>query len=167
MPTTMPASVSRTDVQPALTFRAMNEADLDAVCAAENRIYPFPWTRGNFIDSLHSGDAAWICEAAGVPVGYAVVSLVLDEAQLLNISILPEYQGQGLGTLLLHHICAEVRQRRAARLFLEVRPSNDAGRALYQRFGFHIIGQRKGYYPAVDGREDALVMALDLEAPAP
>lgn len=151
--------------QSALSFRAMTEADLDAVCSAENRIYPFPWTRTNFLDSLRCGDIAWICEEHGVLVGYAVVSLVLDEAQLLNISILPESQGQGLGAGLLSHICRDVRQRRATRLFLEVRPSNEAGRALYQRFGFHIIGQRKGYYPAVEGREDALVMALNLEAP--
>lgn len=150
-----------------LDFRPMTDADLDAVAAAEIRIYPFPWTRGNFADSLRAGDRAWVCTEDGDMVGYAVMSLVLDEAQLLNISIVPERQRQGLGARLLRFLCADARGQRATRMFLEVRPSNDSGRALYQRFGFDLIGQRKNYYPAHGGREDALVMALDLAKEQP
>jgi ribosomal-protein-alanine N-acetyltransferase len=140
----------------------MVEADLAAVAAAEQLIHPFPWTLGNFRDSLASGDRAWVWETDGLLQGYGMVNQVLDEAQLLNISIQPDLQGQGLGTRLLHFLCDDARQHRAARLFLEVRPSNGPARALYERFGFKIIGQRKGYYPAAEGREDAIVMELML-----
>lgn len=143
----------------------MVEADLVDVAAAEQEIYPFPWTVGNFRDSLSAGDRAWVWEEAGALLGYGVVNQVLDEAQLLNISILPALQGKGLGTRLLQFLCDDARRHRAARMFLEVRPSNEAGRALYRRFGFQAVGQRKGYYPAPadqGGREDAIVMELML-----
>lgn len=146
-------------------FRPMVEADLVAVAEAEQQIYPFPWTVGNFRDSLTTGDRAWVWEEAGIMRGYGVVNQVLDEAQLLNISILSALQGKGLGSRLLQFLCDDARSHRAARMFLEVRPSNAAARALYQRFGFQIIGQRKGYYPAPadqGGREDAIVMELKL-----
>lgn len=147
-----------------LAYRPMAASDLDVVTAAEARIYPFPWTRGNFADSLDAGDRAWVAENDGGLRGYAVVNQVLDEVQLLNISVLPEYQGRGFGAQLLRHLCDDARANGGLRMFLEVRPSNDAGRALYQRFGFTLIGQRRDYYPALNGREDALVMSLDLEA---
>ena len=143
-------------------FRPMAEADLVAVATAEQLIHPFPWTQGNFRDSLTCGDRAWVWETDGLLQGYGVVNQVLDEAQLLNISIQPDLQGRGLGTRLLHFLCDDARQHRAARLFLEVRPSNGPARALYERFGFKIIGQRKGYDPAAEGREDAIVMELML-----
>lgn len=147
-----------------LRYRPMSAADLDAVTEAEARIYPFPWSRGNFADSLDAGDRAWVAENDAGLIGYAVVNQVLDEVQLLNISVLPEYQGRGFGVQLLQHLCDDARAHHGTRMFLEVRPSNDAGRALYQRFGFKLIGQRRDYYPALNGREDALVMSLDLEA---
>lgn len=143
-------------------LRTMAEADLPAVAEAEARIYPFPWTLGNFRDSLLCEDRAWVWEDAAGLVGYAVVNQVLDEAQLLNISLLPERQGRGLGTRLLQFVCDDARAHRASRLFLEVRPSNAAGQALYRRFGFVPVGLRKGYYPAAGGREDAIVMELKL-----
>lgn len=146
----------------ATTFRPMTEADVDAIFAAEQRIYPFPWTRGNFVDSIRSAYRVWVCEAAGELAGYAVVTLTLDEAQLLNISVLPECRRRGFGVALMDHLMADARHRGAKQLFLEVRPSNAAGLALYARFGFHRIGQRRGYYPAETGREDAIVMARTL-----
>lgn len=145
-----------------LEFEPMQPDDLDRVMVAETQIYPFPWTRGNFADSLVSGHRAWVARARGQLVGYGVVTITLDEAQLLNISVVPERQGEGLGRQLIDHLMADARACRAARMFLEVRPSNRAGRALYERCGFLQVGLRKGYYPAADGREDALVMARDL-----
>ncbi|HEY6896517.1 MAG TPA: ribosomal protein S18-alanine N-acetyltransferase [Rhodocyclaceae bacterium] len=146
-----------------MDYRAMAETDLDAVAAAEQRIYPFPWTRGNFADSLRAGDAAWLGEEGGALSAYGVVTVTLDEAQLLNISVLPELQGQGRGRRMLAHLMDDARSRGATRMFLEVRPTNASGRALYQGVGFTLVGQRRDYYPAVGGgREDALVMALDL-----
>ncbi|MCK9283602.1 MAG: ribosomal protein S18-alanine N-acetyltransferase [Rhodocyclaceae bacterium] len=142
-----------------LAFRPMGEADVDAVLAAEQRMYPFPWTRGNFVDSVRSAYRAWVCEAAGELVGYAVVTVTLDEAQLLNISVVPERRRQRLGVALMEHLMADARRQGAKQLFLEVRPSNAAGLALYAHFGFHRIGRRRDYYPAETGREDAIVMA--------
>lgn len=155
----MPASaVARVDVP--LLMRAMTEADLPAVLAVERVIYPFPWSEGNFRDSLLCGDRAWIWEAGHELAGYGVVNQVLDEAQILNIGIAKDRQGQGRGRTLLDFLCNDARQHGAIRMFLEVRPSNEAARALYDRAGFQIIGQRRGYYPATDGREDAIVMEL-------
>lgn len=146
----------------AIRFVPMNEVDADAVVEAERRIYPFPWTRGNFTDSLAAGHSCWLCRQDGLLAGYAVMTVVLDEAQLLNISVLPERQRQGLGGELLAHLLQVARDHGARRLFLEVRPSNMAGRALYRRFGFAEVGRRRDYYPAPAGREDAIVMARDI-----
>ena len=143
-------------------FLPMTEADLAAVAEAEQAIYPFPWSAGNFRDSLAAGDRAWLWRQDGALLGYAVVNQVLDEVQLLNISILPAWQGHGLGRRLLEYLCADARRHRASRMFLEVRPSNQPALALYERFGFRPIGRRKGYYPAPEGREDAIVMELTL-----
>jgi ribosomal-protein-alanine N-acetyltransferase len=143
-------------------FAAMAEADLDAVAAAEARIYAFPWTRGNFADSLAAGHEAWLAEQGGRMIGYAVVMQVLDEAHLLNISVLPELQRGGRGSALLGHLWGRARQRAATRMLLEVRPGNLAGQEFYLRHGFVEIGRRRDYYPAHEGREDAIVMAREL-----
>lgn len=140
----------------------MQAGQVDIILAVENRAYPFPWTRGNFMDSLAAGYSAWTCRVAGELVGYAVMLLVLDEAHLLNITVAPEWQRHGYGTLIMHHLFGVARGHGARRLFLEVRPSNAPGQALYARMGFETIGRRRGYYPAGAGREDAVVMALDL-----
>jgi ribosomal-protein-alanine N-acetyltransferase len=148
--------------QQRLAFVPMQEADIDAILAVEERIYPFPWSRGNFLDSLAAGYSAWVCRAADDMIGYAVLMLVLDEAHLLNISVVPERQRCGLGSVMLEHIFAVARSHGAVRMLLEVRPSNLSGLALYARFGFAQVGRRRGYYARYEGREDALVMARNL-----
>lgn len=145
-----------------LVFQPMTGADLDAVMAIENRIYEFPWSRGNFSDSLDSGYRAWLARSGDELVGYGVVMLALDEAHLLNISVVPERQGRGLGSQLLEHLFDDVRRCGVVRMLLEVRPSNTSGLRLYDRYGFAEIGRRRGYYPVSSGREDAIVMARDL-----
>lgn len=145
-----------------MMLRAMTEADLDAVLPAEALLHPFPWTRGNFVDSLKAGHGMWIAEEDALMVGYAITTQVLDEAHLLNISVLPARQRAGRGQALLQRLCEGARATGAARMFLEVRPSNAAAQRLYARQGFIVIGRRKGYYPAHEGREDAIVMARDL-----
>ena len=119
-----------------ICYTAMTEADIDAVAAAERQIYAFPWTVGNFADSLAAGHGAWLAMEDGRLTGYAVTMQVLDEAHLLNISVLPELQGAGRGTALLNHLFDLARAQGAARMLLEVRPSNASGRSLYQRHGF-------------------------------
>ncbi len=143
-------------------FVAMQAEDVDAVLAAEQRILQFPWTRGNFTDSLAAGHIALIMRENGAMVGYGVVMMAVDEAHLLNISILPEQQRRGLGHRLLDHFCDLARAQGAKRMLLEVRRSNVTARAFYDRLGFTAIGERRDYYAAQDGRESAVVMALDL-----
>ncbi|MDP2135413.1 MAG: ribosomal protein S18-alanine N-acetyltransferase [Sulfuritalea sp.] len=144
------------------SYRAMTADDLDAVAAAELRSYAFPWSRGNFADSLAAGHVAWLAQEDDVMSAYAVMMQVLDEAHLLNITVLPELQRNGRGSALLLYLFAEARRRDVKRMLLEVRPGNLAGQALYRRHGFVEIGRRRGYYPAHEGREDAIVMARDL-----
>ncbi len=143
-------------------LRSMRESDLDMVLAIEQRAYPFPWTRGIFRDCLAAGYPAWILQEHGLPIGYAVISLAADEAHILNICVAPERQGRGYGRHLLRALVKMARDREAARIFLEVRPSNPAAIALYHDEGFNEIGRRPRYYPARDGREDSLVMAMEL-----
>ena len=136
--------------------------DLDAVMAIEPTIYSHPWTRGNFSDSLNSGYSAWVLLSNQAVIGYALLMMVLDEAHLLNLSVAKQYQKQGLGRYLLEHILKVAKQYKASNLFLEVRPSNISAIALYEKLGFSEMAVRRGYYPAHNGREDAVLMGLAL-----
>ncbi len=145
-----------------LHYQDMTDADLNAVVAAEGLIHRFPWTRGNFADSLAAGHGAWVVREGGSMVAYAVMMQVLDEAHLLNISVLPELQRQGRGTRLLQNLFGLARARGVTRMLLEVRQGNTSGLGLYRRHGFIEIGRRRDYYQAQEGREDAIVMACEL-----
>ena len=136
--------------------------DFDAVQSIELSTYPFPWTRGNFIDSLVAGYLAEVLQVETVIVAYFVAMAGVDELHLLNITVAPAHQGQGLGAALLDRVQDQARARGLGRLLLEVRHSNQRARALYQRRGFAEVGLRRGYYPAPQGREDAVVMGLQL-----
>jgi len=143
-------------------LRPLLPGDLDHVLRIERTIYDHPWTLGNFRDSLHAGYSCWLLECAGYPAGYGVLMLGVEEAHLLNLSIARAWQRRGLGRYLLHHFVAIARDADAHCIFLEVRPRNDAARALYAQAGFRDLYVRSGYYPAAHGREDAILMGLDL-----
>ena len=145
-------------LEPAVELMPMVERDLDEVLRIEYRVYSHPWSRANFADSIASGYICWVCRVGGELVGYFVLMLAVDEAHLLNISIAEKRQGLGLGARLLRHAMEMARHGGATTLLLEVRPSNTRALALYRHFGFAQIGVRRGYYPAVTGREDALVL---------
>lgn len=142
----------------------MTAADLDEVWALERSVFPFPWTRGNFVDSLSSGYDCWtVRDAAGELAGYYLLMYALDEAHLLDVAVAARRQGQGLGRRLLHQLAARARSQGMTSILLEVRPSNERALEVYRRHGYIHIGRRKGYYPAgAAGREDAIVMRLDL-----
>ena len=148
--------------QPAIALRAMREADLAEVHALEIRAYEFPWTLGIFHDCLRANYPAWVLHVDGRIGGYFLMSIAAGEAHVLNVCVAPELQGRGYGRALLHALLKIARARRVDRVFLEVRPSNAGAIALYDAEGFNEIGRRPRYYPARDGREDALVMALEL-----
>jgi len=140
----------------------MGRADLDRVLPVEKDIYDFPWTRGNFEDSLAAGYSCWLYLEGEELVGYCVVMLAVDEAHLLNLSIARARQGQGHGRGLLEAAAGAIRAHGAAAMLLEVRPSNAVGRRLYESTGFVQVGLRRDYYPALRGREDALVLRRKL-----
>jgi ribosomal-protein-alanine N-acetyltransferase len=140
----------------------MREDDLDAIHAIEVRAYPFPWTPGIFRDCLRSDYPAWVLHEDGDIVGYFLMSVAAGEAHVLNICISPDHQGHGYGRRLLQALLHIARGRGAERVFLEVRPSNAGAIKLYHEEGFNEIGRRPRYYPSHDGREDALVMAIEL-----
>ncbi len=149
-------------LRPEPWIQPLAEGDLETVVAIERDLYEFPWTLGNFRDSLDAGYSCWAFRSLDGLVGYAVMMLGADEAHLLNLSIAASYQRRGFGGRLLEHLMRLARERGVRTLFLEVRPSNVAARRLYGRYGFTQIGLRKRYYPARSGREDALVLSLAL-----
>jgi len=140
----------------------MTPLQLDAVMAIETAAYAFPWSRGNFVDSLASGyEARVLYDGAGRILGYFVAMAGVDELHLLNITVAPQAQHQGHALHMLDALEALCRMRKANQLWLEVRQSNARARAIYLRRGFVHVGVRKGYYPAPQGqREDAVVMSL-------
>ena len=144
------------------TYRKMVADDLDRVTALEATLHVSPWTRRNFVDSLDVGYHCWVVEREGGIAGYGIVAVGAEEAHLLNLTIAPEWQRRGIGAELTAFLARIARDYGAGRIFLEVRPSNGAARALYARAGFVEIGVRRGYYPAPQGREDAVVMELSL-----
>jgi [ribosomal protein S18]-alanine N-acetyltransferase len=143
-------------------LRPMREADLDTVMEIERRAYPFPWTPGIFRDCLRADYPAWILHDEARILGYCVLSVAADEAHILNLCIDPAAQGSGHGRRLLRALLKIARGHGAQRVFLEVRPSNPHAIALYHDEGFNEIGRRPRYYPAHAGREDAIVMAIEL-----
>jgi [ribosomal protein S18]-alanine N-acetyltransferase len=143
-------------------IRAMQEADLPQVAAIENLAYEYPWSLGIFRDCLRAGYGCWVLEGGGEVLGYGVLSVAADEAHVLNVCVHPQAQGHGHGRQLMQRLTDLARWHHARRLFLEVRPSNPNAIALYASLGFAEIGRRPNYYPAAEGREDALVMAREL-----
>lgn len=147
-----------------LNYQPMQEGDLDEVVAVEQEVYPYPWSRANFSDSLAQGYHAWVLRALdGSLMGYFLVMSVVDEAHLLNVAVSRSWQGKGLGRLLVNQAVALSRGLGLESILLEVRPSNVRALEIYQRYGFAEIGRRKGYYPAANStREDAIVMRYTL-----
>jgi ribosomal-protein-alanine N-acetyltransferase len=126
-------------------FEPMNDARLDEVVAIERRAYDHPWTRGNFADSLRSGYHAQLLCAGDAVLGYFVAMQGVDEVHLLNITVDPAWQGQGWGRIMLDALALWARAQK-----------------VYLRHGYRRVGERRNYYPAAHGREDAIVMSYRL-----
>jgi len=143
-------------------LRPMSEADLPRIHRIELASYEYPWSPGNFADSLSAGYSMWVREAEGEVIGYYAMMAAAGEAHLLNLTIAPIWRRHGLGRDLLDHCLARACDHKAESLFLEVRISNTAAIALYHSSGFVDLAVRRAYYPARDGREDALIMKKNL-----
>ena len=146
-----------------VTYRRMGEADLAQIVAIEEAVHAHPWSRGNFADSMGAGYHCWVVERDSELVGYGVVTIAAAEAHLLNLSVAGAWQRRGIGAQLTRFFVKLARDYGAGKIHLEVRPSNAAARALYARAGFAEVGVRPDYYPAAGGREDAVIMELELK----
>ena len=144
------------------TIRRMTLSDLDSVIAIEREVFLFPWTRGNFSDSVNAGYHCLVLDQEGHLFGYGVMTVAAEEAHLLTLSIATECQGKGWGERLLRHFIQIAGAEHARSIFLDVRVSNQAAARLYERIGFRRVGRRRDYYPAMGGREDSLIMELRL-----
>ena len=143
-------------------MRPMEEDDLPAVLAVERAGYPYPWTEGNFRDCLRAGYCCWVLEQDGALIGHGVLSVAVGEAHVLNVCVHPDWQGRGLGRRILDRLLRLAGEHEADTAFLEVRASNTVAQHLYESAGFNEIGLRRGYYPATNSREDAVVYAKAL-----
>lgn len=156
-----PDSVTKVDL---MRLRKMRKADLARVLEIEAKNYAFPWSEEIFKDCFSVlSYSCWVCEDTEKNVvAYAVLSVAVGEAHILNISVDPATQGLGVGRKMMEHLI-ECARKNAQTLFLEVRPSNTRAQALYESLGFNEIGIRKNYYPAENNtREDAIMLALEL-----
>ena len=143
-------------------LRPMIVSDLDAIMEIEERAYAFPWSKGIFRDCLRVGYCCWCYEIDDEIHGYGVMSVAAGESHILNLTVRPESQRQGIGRKLMKHFLQLACRHNADTVMLEVRPSNVAAVRLYEKMGFNEIGVRRNYYPAGEGREDALLLALSL-----
>jgi ribosomal-protein-alanine N-acetyltransferase len=134
----------------------MTEADLAAVTANEAACHDDPWNRELLRSSLDQGHRCRLLAEDDRIQGHGILQVSGDEAEILNICIIPAAQGQGWGRALLHHLLDLAREGGAQEVFLEVRASNDRARGLYESEGFHQVGRRRNYYA---GGEDGLIMA--------
>lgn len=143
-------------------IRPMKAADLDEVMDVENSLYDFPWTKGIFYDCMQVGYSCWVYQEDELIISYGVMSAGAGEAHILTLCVHPDVQRNGYGRMLLGHMLEAAKAHKAETMLLEVRTSNRAAINLYQNSGFSEVGIRAGYYPAENGREDAIIMAFDL-----
>ena len=147
---------------PELWVRPMSARDLDDVMRVELAMYPFPWTRRIFEDCLRVGYRCHVGEVEGNFAGYGIMSTGAGEAHVLNLCVAEAFHRRGLGREILRVLMAEADMLNVSDVFLEVRPSNIGAVSLYEQMGFNQVGLRKHYYPAENGREDAIIFAASL-----
>lgn len=140
-----------------ISFREMKPEDADAVEAVEKASFAVPWSRKSFWEEAANERTYYLLALDDDEViGYAGTWILGDEAQITNVAVAPEYRGKKVGTGLMTELIEEAKRRGATRMTLEVRPSNTAALALYQKFGFTDCGHRPHYY--LDNGEDAVIM---------
>ena len=145
-----------------LTFRQMALEDISAVIQLENEVYQFPWTDRIFKDCIRVGYDCWLAHLGNTIVAHAVISIAAGESHILNLSVTRNHQGKGIGKQFIQFLLKIARNKRAQIMMLEVRPSNIRAINCYSSAGFNEIGCRKDYYPAPNGKEDALLFAKQI-----
>jgi [ribosomal protein S18]-alanine N-acetyltransferase len=150
-------------INPRTEIRLMQPADLKAVAAVERAAYQYPWSLGIFRDCLLAGYHCLVLDIGGSLTGYGIMSIAAGEAHLLNLCVNPAAQRLGYGRQLLNALLRKAADADADKVFLEVRPSNEIALRLYRSLGFEQIGVRPAYYQADNGREDAVILAANLQ----
>lgn len=143
-----------------LNIRPMMLADIAHISQIEEKVTPHPWSESQFIDSYEKHNCL-VLIIDDLIVGYAIYSIVVGEAEILNIAIHHEHQNKGYGRYFLQHLIKVVSEG-AQRFFLEVRVSNASAIYLYEDVGFVAVCERKNYYQNALRSEDALLMAMEL-----
>jgi ribosomal-protein-alanine N-acetyltransferase len=136
----------------------MHAADLPDVLVIERGSFSMPWSRGAFLYEIEQNQVArcWVGREDGRIVGYICLWEVADELHVTNVAVHPDLRRRGIARALLESVFARARAGGIRMVMLEVRPSNAEALALYESFGFRVVGRRRGYY--YDTGEDALVM---------
>ena len=136
-------------------IRPATTADATDLAALERALFSDPWPAAAFRPG-GAGETCLVAEAEGALVGYAVVRIVADEAEVLNLAVRADQRRRGIARALLRAALAEAGAAGVRQVFLEVREGNAAARAFYEREGFHATGRRRAYYRKPP--EDAVVM---------
>jgi [ribosomal protein S18]-alanine N-acetyltransferase len=149
--------------EPWWRLHPLHPSHLPQVLAIERRAYAHPWSEGIFNDCCRAGYSSWVLtNTLGEVLAYALMSMAVGEAHILNLCVAPEHRRQGLARVLLDHLLRLARNANTTLVLLEVRKSNKAAQQLYEGYGFQRLHVRKAYYPGAGTREDAIVMGLDL-----
>jgi ribosomal-protein-alanine acetyltransferase len=147
-------------------LRDMASTDLDRVVAIERASYSVPWSQATFRGLLRRRDAEMIvAESAGTVIGFTIFWCVVDQAELGNVAVDVAWRGRGVGARLVGEVFERAGRRGIREVFLEVRPSNEVARRLYERLGFEAVGRRRNYYQ--QPVEDALVLRRRLPPDMP
>ena len=147
-----------------MTFRLMEINDINKLVEIETEATEFPWSKKNFEDSLKAHNKGWVFLDKNENIeAFALIQKVVDEVHLLNICVRGDSQGKGLGRRVLEHVIDYAKSMASVLIVLEVRGSNKRAQHVYSQAGFNEMSVRKDYYPATVGREDAILMGLDLD----
>ncbi len=143
-------------------LRTLFKSDLIQLLEIEKAVHITPWTEDTFKACFQSGHVGWVIELDKKIIGFIIISLTVIECHVLNICVAREFQHQGWGRKLLEKALDHAKKTGISIAYLEVRRSNTRAISLYQQMKFHLVGQRKNYYPTEAGNEDALIFALSL-----
>ena len=145
-----------------IQFRPMTQEDIPDILIIDQEAHQFPWSESTLRDCIRVGYDCWVIQHRKGIAGYGIMRMTMDECHILNVCVRPAFQGKGIGRQLMNHLLQLGLGKGAVVSFLEVRASNTPAIHLYERLGYHLIERREGYYPAVDGREDAFIYRLDI-----
>jgi ribosomal-protein-alanine N-acetyltransferase len=138
-------------------IRKMTEQDIDRIMVIEVESFSLPWSKQSYISELKNNFANYlVCDCEGQVAGYGGIWVVFEEAHITNIAIAADYRGTGMGKALMLELENVARTKKAQRILLEVRPTNNTARHMYKSLGYIDTGLRKAYYS--DNGEDAILM---------